>query len=190
MPQASDELRARWADKKGNITDKLAIEHLLKRGFVFTRGGIIVGPPALLTTPTDYSAIDYLADEWDYDYDLSKALKFTNDEVMSRLTHAFGSFFDWPILSRVEPRWWQFTDWLEACDVNEMLEKANLPPINQDGRDAYHEQVALGQGYDDAVGFRLRCWCAGLGQPFLPVDVSFSAISHDPEKLRRYGLMR
>ncbi len=187
MPQATDALRARWADKKGNITDELAINHLLKRGFVFTRGGIIHCPPGLVISLADYSAVEFMADEMDFDYDLTNAVRYTNEGVFDRLSRAFGGFLDWPAIQRWEPKWWHFVDWIQNREMNDLLEEVGLPAIGQDGRDAFFEQLMLGQGYTDATGFRLRCWCAALGQPFLPADVSYSTIKGNLEKLRQHG---
>lgn len=61
MPQATPDLRARWAD------DSTALGHLHGR-YLVGRGGVI--QPLVGTVPTsdDYSAIDYLIQEWDYGY--------------------------------------------------------------------------------------------------------------------------
>jgi hypothetical protein len=71
MPQATDEQRIEWGGESG-VGDDKAIRHLLKRGFVFTRGGIIHPPEDYdcRNDPTDCEgAIDFLCDEWDYGYD-------------------------------------------------------------------------------------------------------------------------
>lgn len=68
MPRASDELRAKWGGHDG-VGDDKAIDHLVKCGFAFTRGGLI-HPPAIYQFHADTEdAIDFLCDEWDYAYD-------------------------------------------------------------------------------------------------------------------------
>jgi hypothetical protein len=69
VPQASDELRARWNDGD-NVDDVRATDHLFHHGFKVSRGGVIYHPdPNYKPTETDNSAIDYMLDEWDYAYD-------------------------------------------------------------------------------------------------------------------------
>lgn len=68
MPQATDKLRNLWNDDDG-VDDVKATRHLQERGFIFTRGGMIVASVDHEFTEKDYSAIDYMFQEWDYGYD-------------------------------------------------------------------------------------------------------------------------
>ena len=63
MPQATRELQETW--DHDTYMDKLAIDHLRKRGFTFSKG-LIVAPDGETPTEKDFSAIDYLCQEWDY----------------------------------------------------------------------------------------------------------------------------
>lgn len=60
MPQATEELRAQWP---GGDTEAWA--HLAKSGFIDDEG-LIKAPSGYEPTERDYSAIDYLCQEWDY----------------------------------------------------------------------------------------------------------------------------
>lgn len=64
MPQATQELRDRW--DHDTYMEKLAWDHLRKRGFTFDRSGMIKAPKGYDPTEDDYSAIDYMCQEWDY----------------------------------------------------------------------------------------------------------------------------
>lgn len=68
MPQATDKLRIAWNDDDG-IDDVKATRYLQERGFIFTRGGMIVASFDHEFNEKDYSAIDYMFQEWDYGYD-------------------------------------------------------------------------------------------------------------------------
>lgn len=62
MPQASKELRDEWPG-----WDTQAINHLRDRGYRLTRSADWVSPPGNHeVTERDWSAIQYLIDEWDY----------------------------------------------------------------------------------------------------------------------------
>lgn len=69
MPQATDDLRARWGGE-GGVGDERAITHLADRGFTFTAG--LIQPPSDYDHELDKTdcegAIDFLCDEWDYAY--------------------------------------------------------------------------------------------------------------------------
>ena len=62
MPQASDELRKRWG-----IAPEKALRVL--RGRFDIDNGLIRPKPAVFVQDEEYSAIDFLCDEWDYAYD-------------------------------------------------------------------------------------------------------------------------
>ena len=71
MPQATDELRARWGGRDGIGEDK-ALKHLAGHGFKLSRGGIIYPPIGFdpKDDPTDcMGAVNFLCDEWDYGYE-------------------------------------------------------------------------------------------------------------------------
>lgn len=59
MPQTSDELRAKWDD--GTAHEQLALNFLCKAGLFTEREGYV-------PTDEDYSALQYLCEEWDYAY--------------------------------------------------------------------------------------------------------------------------
>lgn len=62
MPQASDEQRAEWG-----ISEDRAMRHLDERGFVLGRDWYWRKPsPDYVMTAKDWSAIDFLCDEWDF----------------------------------------------------------------------------------------------------------------------------
>lgn len=67
MPQATDELRDLWNDD-GGVDDVIATRYLQERGFIFTRGGMIVASVDHEFNEKDFSAIDYMFHEWDYGY--------------------------------------------------------------------------------------------------------------------------
>jgi hypothetical protein len=62
MPQSSSELRAKWE------TDVKAEACLLKFGNFTIRRGLILAKDGYKPTDTEWSAIQYLIEEWDYDY--------------------------------------------------------------------------------------------------------------------------
>jgi hypothetical protein len=64
MPQATRELQIKW--DHDNQMDGKAMRHLSLAGFTFPKGGIIRAPEGYTPTDDDYSAIDYLCQEWDY----------------------------------------------------------------------------------------------------------------------------
>lgn len=70
MPQATRELQERW--QHNEYMDRIAIKHLLDRGYGIALG-IVVKPSTVGSdfepTEEDYSAIDYLCQEWDYGWD-------------------------------------------------------------------------------------------------------------------------
>lgn len=68
MPQATDKLRLLWNDEDG-VDDVQATRYLLDRGFIFSRGGMIVASVDHVFNEKDYSAIDYMFQEWDYGFD-------------------------------------------------------------------------------------------------------------------------
>lgn len=69
MPSSSPELRRRWADADGRITDAVAVSYLEGRGFTLRRDWHWEPPadrrPVELTDDED-SAVTYLIEEWDY----------------------------------------------------------------------------------------------------------------------------
>ncbi len=67
MPQASDELRAAWPGM-----DTEALEHLAARGWYMQPFGVYRRPKhAHVISLREYSALEYLCDEWDYAFDLN-----------------------------------------------------------------------------------------------------------------------
>ena len=77
---------------------------------------------------------------------------------------------DWlPPLKR-PPRWWQ--TWLKWHETEFNLVFGMFCDIDQEARDAFYAEQARGQSaYEDAGGFRQRCYRAMLG---LPVDAVIS----------------
>ncbi|HSW91768.1 MAG TPA: hypothetical protein VLG09_03930 [Candidatus Saccharimonadales bacterium] len=66
MPQATRELQIAW--DHDNQMDAKALTHLKKQGYSF-KGGMIRAPDGADPTDEDYSAIDYLCQEWDYGWE-------------------------------------------------------------------------------------------------------------------------
>jgi hypothetical protein len=66
MPQATRELQIAW-DHDAQMDGK-ALKHLRDRGFTF-ESGIIIPPDGETPTELDFSAIDYLCQEWDYGWE-------------------------------------------------------------------------------------------------------------------------
>lgn len=66
MPQATSELQALWG-----TSDEKALDQILPN-FTISRGGIIRPKSGYSPSETDFSAIDFLFQEWDYDYDLTQ----------------------------------------------------------------------------------------------------------------------
>lgn len=71
MPQATQELRDKW--DHDTYMEKLAWDHLRKRGFTYTRGGIIQAPEDHTFIQDDWDAIDYMCQEWDYGWEGTNA---------------------------------------------------------------------------------------------------------------------
>jgi hypothetical protein len=61
-PQASDELRAMWED------DNAALTYLERRGIKEIANGLLRIPRGFVMNNQDAAAIQYLLDEWDFDY--------------------------------------------------------------------------------------------------------------------------
>ncbi len=67
MPSSSDFLRTKWADSEGNITDAVAQKYLEDKGFILTEKWFWKLPnPNYHITDDDFSAIQYLIEEWDF----------------------------------------------------------------------------------------------------------------------------
>lgn len=62
MPQASEELRAKW----NGPDEQTAMKHLRSAGYVLTRRWTWVVPVGKEPTEDDYSAMQFLVDEWDF----------------------------------------------------------------------------------------------------------------------------
>jgi len=61
MPQATEAQRARWG-----ISEEKAIDHLESRGFKLTREWTWLAPEGRVPDEDDWSAIDFLIDEYDF----------------------------------------------------------------------------------------------------------------------------
>lgn len=109
----------------------------------------------------------------------------TNDELDKLLTKEFGFMSQWPVIRPTPPSWF---DRLERRTERHICHIFDIPEITLEMRARYWEQVYEGQGYDDAGGYKLRCWRAMLGMPFLPAWTSYSAIMDDEELSKTYGV--
>ncbi|TIX28890.1 hypothetical protein [Mesorhizobium sp.] len=89
------------------------------------------------------------------------------NEVYDRLECAFGGLMNLPHVAIDEPKWLD-AGYKEDRKMQRKLEMAGLDRVTQAGRIRYHEQLREGQGYNDATGWKLRCWMAALRYPFLP----------------------
>lgn len=84
MPQATDELRARWGGEQGVGEDK-AYHHLSKLGFTMPGGRIKLpngGFDFKADTTDTWGAIEFLCDEWDYDFDPAEWWKVPADPLL------------------------------------------------------------------------------------------------------------
>lgn len=70
MPQASDELRAKWG-----IMHFEAMDHLQRRGYVLTPEYLWLIPEDAILSDDDVSAATFLVDEWDFGGFVRKPLK-------------------------------------------------------------------------------------------------------------------
>lgn len=74
MPQASDgqrDLMAKWFPEASapGIDDWPVIQFLEAHGYTFTRGGMIEKPtPSHTVSMFEWECLNFLCDEWDYDY--------------------------------------------------------------------------------------------------------------------------
>jgi hypothetical protein len=65
MPGATQALQDKWGD------DGKALEYLTERGWTIRGNGLLCRPtdrPRSEIGEDEWSAVDYLHDEWDYDY--------------------------------------------------------------------------------------------------------------------------
>lgn len=67
MPQASAELRAKMRKRFGSISDVEPWKYLASRGYDALRC-VIRPPPGHRVTEDEGECIDFLVDEWDWDY--------------------------------------------------------------------------------------------------------------------------
>ncbi|AZO29383.1 hypothetical protein [Mesorhizobium sp. M1B.F.Ca.ET.045.04.1.1] len=102
-------------------------------------------------------------------------IEAAENEVHDRLERAFGGLLKLPYVAIDEPGWLD-AGYKTDRDMQRKLELAGLDRITQAGRIRFHEQLREGQGYNDATGFKLRCWMAALRYPFLPAWSSRSAV--------------
>ncbi|RWN55874.1 MAG: hypothetical protein EOR99_35065 [Mesorhizobium sp.] len=93
-------------------------------------------------------------------------IEAAENEVHDRLERAFGGMMNLPRVAIDEPGWLD-AGYKADRQMQRKLELAGLDRITQAGRIRFHEQLREGQGYNDATGFRLRCWMAALRYPFL-----------------------
>lgn len=103
-------------------------------------------------------------------------IEAAENEVHDRLERAFGGLMKLPPVAIDEPGWLD-AGYKADREMQRKLELAGLDRITQAGRIRFHEQLREGQGYNDATGFKLRCWMAALRYPFLPAWSSRSAVA-------------
>lgn len=65
MPQADPALRAEWEDGPGTAEEN-ALVHLEGNGFVLTEKWTWRKPKGHVLSARDWSAIQYMCDDWDY----------------------------------------------------------------------------------------------------------------------------
>lgn len=66
MPQATDELRARWREPDGSLGERRPIKFLADAGYKLTDDWCWFVPLGHTPTPAEISAVQYMVDEWDY----------------------------------------------------------------------------------------------------------------------------
>jgi len=66
IPQATDELRAKWGGDMGVGEDK-AMKFLAERGWREIGNGMMLAPPGE-RTQDEWEALDFLCQEWDFGY--------------------------------------------------------------------------------------------------------------------------
>lgn len=67
----------------------------------------------------------------------------------------------------VKPSPWAVSTWRADTQFCARLNKVGLH-ITDDVRKRFWAESAQGQGYDDAIGYWLRCWAAAFEMPFKP----------------------
>lgn len=70
MPQASEELRAKWHGPD----DRYVLGYLDGRGYTLTKDWNWIAPPGVTPTVRDLSAIAFMTNEWDYGVLLKREL--------------------------------------------------------------------------------------------------------------------
>lgn len=86
MPQASNELRARWGGFQGVGEDK-AEAFLTDHGFILTDHWSWISPkPEVEVTEDEWSAMDFLVYEWDYGWlaDMNEVAEFAAGDIRGR----------------------------------------------------------------------------------------------------------
>lgn len=91
------------------------------------------------------------------------------DRMTRELTTAFGSIYDAPA-PEIHPPLALTLAWWRERKMKRAYLLAVGQPFTELSRLRYWQQRAKGQGYDDAGGYILRCWCAASGYPFRGAD--------------------
>jgi hypothetical protein len=91
------------------------------------------------------------------------------DRMARELVEAFGDVYGAPAPCIYPPlvftpAWWR--EW----KMKRAYRRATGQHFTELSRMRYWQQRAAGQGYDDAGGYILRCWCAASGYPFREAD--------------------
>jgi hypothetical protein len=68
MPSATDELRGKICERFGSIDLLGPQEHLRAQGYSINHGLITLPNPIHRVTESEGDCIDFLCDEWDYDF--------------------------------------------------------------------------------------------------------------------------
>lgn len=68
MPTASDELRNKMRQRFGDIDLTGPQQHLLAQGYSINHGRIVLPNPIHRVTDDEGDCIDFLCDEWDFDF--------------------------------------------------------------------------------------------------------------------------
>jgi len=76
-----------------------------------------------------------------------------------------GTVHEWPIPPREKPGFLNRWDRQVEKQINEALELALLPTIDEGFRRRWWEEYRFGQIHEDAGGFLWRCWCRAMQQP-------------------------
>lgn len=94
------------------------------------------------------------------------------------MNEEFGNIWNAPPpVSLAGFEWHQFRRLAAEKAYHARLAGLGFGPVTDEGLVRMLSERSEGQGYDDATGYRLRCWLALFGLPYKPAWVSRSSIT-------------